>query len=76
LRRPEGDVLTESERASLSMKLSEFELQLGPLIDEAQNIRTAARLSKMKTLEQNADSLTETLKSIRQKIGALNLPPQ
>lgn len=73
LRKPEGEKLSAEDRAQLAMRLAEFENQLSPLIEQAQNLRKDAHDSKMKTLEQNADSLTQTLRAIRQKLGGLNL---
>ena len=74
LRRPEGEHLTVEERTKLSQSLSQFEAQLGPLIERAQRLRREAHESKMKSLEQNADSLTQTLQSIQGKLSGLHLP--
>ncbi len=73
MRRPQGEIYSDEERAKITMSLSQIELQLGPLILEAQAFRKEARESKMKLLEQNADSLTATLQTIEQRLGALNL---
>lgn len=74
LRRNEGESLTNEDRAKLSMSLSEVEVQLHPLIEQAQRLRREAHDRRMKNLEQNADSLTQTLQSIQRKLGELNLP--
>ena len=76
LRRPEGQVISEEERARVSASLADFGSQLRPLIEEAQELRKAAQVSRMKNLEQNADSLTQTLLAIRDKLSSLNLPSQ
>ncbi len=75
LRKPEGESLTAHDRERLNEFFAKLETQLTPLIDRAQALRTEARLSKMKSLEQNADSLVGTLQAIRAKIGSMNLFP-
>jgi chromosome segregation ATPase len=75
-KRPDGVALTQDERASLATCLAQFEFQLEPLIEQAQKLRKQAHESKMRFLEQNADSLTQTLQSIRLKLGTMNLPAQ
>jgi oligoendopeptidase F len=72
LRRPEGQAYSNEERAEVAVALSQIEGQLGPLIEQAQAMRKDAQDSKMKVLEQNADSLTQTLQTIRGKLGNLN----
>lgn len=72
LRRPEDAVLTEEERKEISDRLLDFEKQLDPLIEEAQNLREEAHSSRMKALEQNADSLAQTLLAVRDKIRTLS----
>jgi chromosome segregation ATPase len=74
LRRPEGEVLSAEDRENLSVSLGALESRLEPLIEQASRLRQEAHISKMKVLEQNADSLTQTLQSIRQKLSTLNLP--
>lgn len=67
----EGETLSEEERAKLSTRLSEFEAQLRPLIEEAQSLRKEGQKSKMKILEQSADSLGQSLSAVSQKINAV-----
>jgi hypothetical protein len=74
LKQPAGVTLSDEDRAKLTMRLAEFEGQLSPLIEHAQTLRKEAHDAKMKTLAQNADSLTATLQAVRQKIVGLNLP--
>lgn len=74
LRRPEGEILSEEARENLSVSLAALESRLDPLIEEASKLRKEAHVAKLKILEQNADSLTQTLQSIRQKLASLNLP--
>lgn len=74
LRRGEGEQLTPEDRAKISLSLSQFESQLAPLIEHAQRLRREAHEAKMKSLEQNADSLTQTLQSIQTKLNGLHLP--
>jgi chromosome segregation ATPase len=61
---------TPEERAKISARLAEFEVKLHPLIDEAKHLKKVAQDSKMKTLEQSADSLGQSLTAISQKISA------
>lgn len=68
LKKPEGEALTEEERVQLAARLSELDLKLQPLIEEAMNLKHTAHDSKMKNLEQNADSLTQSLRAVSQKI--------
>ncbi len=56
------------ERLHISAKLEDIREQLFPLIEESRNIQGEARKSKMKTLEKKADSLTQTLQSVRDKL--------
>lgn|GEM_PF-2145804 len=70
LRRPEGEVLSEDDRTKLTFRLSELDLQLQPLIEEARVLKKEAQSSKMKVLEQNAESLTQSLMAVSQKLAA------
>ena len=70
LKKIEGDSATEEDRAKISMRLSEFELELRPLIDEAQRLKEEGQNSKIKVLEQSADSLRQSLVAISQKLSA------
>jgi hypothetical protein len=73
LKRPEDSTLTDKDRQQIAKELAQFESELNPLIEEAQNLRREAHYSKMRTLEQNADSLAQTLLAARQKISSLHL---
>ena len=76
LRRDESQPITDDDRTLITARLVAFEDQLGPLIVRAQALRQDARESKIKLLEQNADSLSQTLLAIQSKISSLNLPQQ
>lgn len=67
----EGGQLSFEERAKLAARLEEFESRLHPLIDEANNLRKEGQSAKMKILEQNADSLGQSLQAVSQKIHML-----
>jgi hypothetical protein len=58
------------DNEKISKRLSEVSLELHPLIDKAQAIRMDARKSKMKALEQGAESLGQSLVSVSQKLSA------
>lgn len=68
LKKPEGEAFSEEEKVQVASRLSQIELQLGPLIEEALRLKEAAHEAKMKSLEQNADSLTQSLMAVRKKI--------
>lgn len=71
LRPPEGQTISDEDRKSLFAALMEFDAQLIPLVEEAESLRKEAHESKMKELEQNADSLAQTLTSVRKKVRDL-----
>lgn len=70
LKRPEGEIVTEEDRARLAQRLSIVQLQIHPLIEKAQSLKKEAQTSKMKVLEQSADSLGQSLGAISQKLDA------
>jgi chromosome segregation ATPase len=67
----EGANLSDEERASLTAHLAEFETQLRPLIEEAQALKKEGQQSKIKILEQSADSLGQSLAAVSQKLSAV-----
>lgn len=71
LKRPEGEYVSEEDRARMSMRLSEVEVELLSLIEGAQTIKNDAQASRMKGLEQSAHSLSQSLLSISQKLGSI-----
>ncbi len=74
LKQPAGETLTNEQRANIKISLAAFDGQLIPLIEQAQEMRREAHAAKMKVLEQNADSLAQTLQAVRQKLVAIELP--
>ena len=70
LKKPEGETITEEDKAKIASRLSEFEAELNPLIDEAQSLKEEAQSSRMKFLEQGADSLRQSLLAVRQKLNS------
>ncbi len=71
LKRTDDTVLTEAERIQMTERLKKFELLLHPLIEEATSLRKEAHLSKMKILEQNADSLSQSLLAVSKRLASL-----
>lgn len=69
LKRPHGQDASGEDRAKISMRLSELELQIRPLIEEALQLKKEAQDSKMKILEQSADSLRQSLTAISEKLS-------
>jgi hypothetical protein len=62
---------SDEERRALIRNLPELDSKLGVLIDEAFKIRQDAQEANLKTLHRNADSLGQTLQSVRRKLGSL-----
>lgn len=56
------------DRAKLKAYLPAVESQLGVLIEALQKLRTSARDSRMKELEKNAESLTQSLQAARKRL--------
>jgi hypothetical protein len=71
-RPPQGDALTKEDRAKLTSSIPAFDAQLASLLEELQNLRQSARDLRMKALEKNAESLVQTLQSVRKKLSDLN----
>lgn len=67
--KPGSDIVSEEERTQISKRLVDFEVKLHPLIAEALHLKKVAQESKMKVLEQSADSLGQSLTSISQKLN-------
>ena len=70
-KRPEGEVLTDADRAQLATRLSELEFQIQTLVGEAQVLKEIGQASKIKILEQNADSMRQALLAVSQKLGSV-----
>jgi hypothetical protein len=68
LKRPEGSTLSDEDRVTLSARLTEFDSQLEPLIQEAKDLRTSAQEAKIKALEQSTESLVQRLTSVRKHL--------
>jgi hypothetical protein len=69
LKKTDGEEFSDSERAAVNHRLADLKLQLQPLIDEANILKDQARNAKMKVLEQNADSLSQSLSAVSQKLS-------
>jgi chromosome segregation ATPase len=70
-RRPAGQALTEEDRTALAASIPDLERQLAQLILDLQDLRNSARTSRMKTLEKNAESLTQSLQAVQAKLRDL-----
>jgi len=71
LRKPEGEEYSPEEKEVVNGRMAKLQHQLQPLIDEANAIKDGARAGRMKVLEQNADSLSQSLSAISQKLAQL-----
>jgi hypothetical protein len=70
-KRPAGQGLTDEDRSALASNVPALEGQLAQLIGELQELRTSARGSRMRTLERNAESLTQSLQAVQVKLRDL-----
>lgn len=68
LKRPDDKVPIDEDKVKIAIILSEFEIQLQPLIEDAHNLLKVAQDSKMKVLEQGADSMRQSLLAIRERL--------
>jgi hypothetical protein len=64
--------LSDAERAQLAERLTEFEAQIRPIIEESKQLQKDAQSSKMGALVRQADSLTQSLVASSQKLSAVN----
>jgi hypothetical protein len=69
----DGAGLSEDDKKKMSARLADLELSLRPLIDEATSLRKEGHSLKMKVLEQNADSLTQSLTAVSKKLSGFQL---
>jgi hypothetical protein len=70
-RRPTGQGFTDEDRAALASTIPGLEGQLAALISELQDLRNSARSSRMRSLEKNAESLTQSLQAVQAKLRDL-----
>lgn len=75
LKQPKDKSLSADEKKELSLKMAGFDSKIVPLIDEANRLKDQARNSKMKTLERNAESLSQNLVNARKKLSAFTESP-
>lgn len=66
--KPAGETLTDEEKETLRQQIARFDARVQPLIGKAEELRDYARETKIKELEQSADSLGQRLKSVSQKL--------
>lgn len=69
--RPAGEALSPDEISEMKVHLTGISEQLQPLIEEAQELKNIGYDSKLKTLEQNAESLRQSLIAVSQKISGI-----
>jgi hemerythrin superfamily protein len=70
-KRPAGETLTEQDKTELKTRLGDMSSQLQALIEEAQILKEVGHESKMKVLEQNAESMRQSLIAVSQKITGM-----
>ncbi len=72
-KRPAGETLTNEEIVELKASLANIAGQLQELIEEAQVMKSVGQESKIKVLEQNAESMRQSLIAVSQKINGMML---
>lgn len=70
-RRQGGEEYSDTERELLKGRLSEIASHLDGLIAEADQLKDLGRESKIKILEQNADSMRQALTAVGKKISGI-----
>jgi hypothetical protein len=70
-KKPQGETLNDEDRAQLALSLTDIESKLQSLIIEAQELKEVGQHSKIKILEQNADSMRQTLIAVSQKLTSI-----
>ncbi len=73
IRPKENQVQTPEEKARLAEHLADIEIRIQPLIEEATSLRKEAHFSKMKILEQSADSLGQSLSAVSKRLSSAQL---
>ena len=68
LRRPKDAGMTTEDKQKLKSGIPGFEAELSLLIEDLQKLRESARTSRMKSLQKNAESLTQTLQAVQKKL--------
>ncbi len=63
------EALSSEEKTEMASRLPEFNEKISILIDEAKKLVGEARDSNLKSLEQNADSMHQTLQSAQNKFN-------
>lgn len=69
LNRGTSDSKNDADRLEISARLKELDTQIKPLIEEAQTIRQQAQIAKMTALEQEANSLRQSLIEVSKKLN-------
>jgi hemerythrin superfamily protein len=69
--RPDGQALLPAEIEKMKQHLTTVSDQLQPLISEAQELKTIGYNLKLKALEQNSESLRQSLIAVSHKISGI-----
>lgn len=67
-KRPEGEALTAQDQVTLKAKLTEVAGRLDDYIEEARQFQEIGHQSNIKFLQQNADSMKQSLIAVSKKI--------
>ena len=70
-KRPSDESFTDADRELVKGRLSEIASQLGGLILEADQLKELGREGKIKILEQNAESMRQSLIAVEKKISGI-----
>jgi hypothetical protein len=67
--KPAGGKFSDEEKALLTQHMPELNTQLGVLLDESKKLKDDAKEANLKSLEKNADSLNQSLTSVKNRLN-------
>lgn len=69
LKGPGEEAVSNEEKGAMLNRLPEFNEKISVLIEEAKRLTSEARQANLKTLEQNSDTIRQTLQSAQNKFN-------
>ena len=75
LKKTDGQSLSDQDKSALAQHIPELDTQVGRILDELQRLRDDAKSSSMRSLERDAESMGQALKSVRSRLSQLGNPP-
>lgn len=74
LKKPEGETLTDDEKSALTSRLTQLDTELEQVITDMRALQADAHQANLKTLEQNADSVAQSMGAARRKLSSVSGP--